>query len=84
MLSTGGSRGAAFAQSFAPDIPIEEAIQIARSAVLNAVIKEVELEREDGRLVWEVKFTNDIKVKIDATTGGIVDIDNQHSGGALA
>ena len=84
MLSTGGSRRAAFAQSFAPDIPIEEAIQIARSAVPNAVIKEVELEREDGRLVWEVKFTNDIKVKIDATTGNIVDIDNQHSGGALA
>jgi hypothetical protein len=39
MLSTGGSRRAAFAQSFAPDIPIEEAIQIARSAVPNAVIK---------------------------------------------
>lgn len=39
MLSTGGSRRAAFAQSFAPDIPIEEAIRIARSAVPNAVIK---------------------------------------------
>jgi hypothetical protein len=39
MLSTGGSRRAAFAQSFALGIPIEEAIQIARSAVPNAVIK---------------------------------------------
>ncbi|WP_457502538.1 PepSY domain-containing protein [Thermostichus sp. MS-CIW-25] len=56
MLSTGGSRRAAFAQSFAPDIPIEEAIRIARSAVPNAVIKEVELEREDRRLVWEVNY----------------------------
>jgi uncharacterized membrane protein YkoI len=48
------------------------------------MIKKDELELKHGRLVWEVKFTNDIKVKIDATTGGIVDIDNQHSGGALA
>ncbi|MFS8852434.1 PepSY domain-containing protein [Synechococcus sp. R5-16] len=40
------------------------------------MIKKDELEREDGRLVWEVKFTNDIKVKIDATTGDIVDIDD--------
>jgi uncharacterized membrane protein YkoI len=51
----------AFAQSSAPPIPIKEAIRIARSAVPNAVIKEVELEREDRRLVWEVKFTNDIE-----------------------
>jgi Predicted membrane protein len=84
MLLVGGSMKTAFAQSSAPPIPIEEAIRIARSAVPNAVIKEVELEREDRRLVWEVKFTNDIEVKIDATTVGIVDIDNQHSGGALA
>jgi len=57
-------------------IRIEEAIQIARSAVPNAVIKEVELDREDGRLVWKVEFTNDIEVKIDATTGDIIDIDD--------
>jgi len=76
MLLVGGSMKTAFAQSSAPPIPIEEAIRIARSAVPNAVIKEVELEREDRRLVWEVKFTNDIEVKIDATTGNIVDIDD--------
>ncbi len=76
MLSVGKSTEAAFAQSPAPAVRIEEAIQIARSAVPDAVIKEVELEREDGRLVWEVKFTNDIEVKIDATSGDIVDTDD--------
>lgn len=40
------------------------------------MIKKDELELKHGRLVWEVKFTNDIEVKIDATTGGIVDIDD--------
>lgn len=42
------------------------------------MIKKDELELKHGRLVWEVKFTNDIKVKvkIDATTGDIVDIDD--------
>ncbi|HIK22002.1 MAG TPA: PepSY domain-containing protein [Synechococcus sp. M44_DOE_062] len=82
MLLVGGSMKTAFAQSSAPAIPIEEAIQIARSAVPNAVIKEAELERKDRLLVWEVKFTNDIEVKIDATTGNIVDIDDQHPGDA--
>ncbi|MFS8970488.1 PepSY domain-containing protein [Synechococcus sp. 65AY640] len=76
MLGVGESTEAAFAQSPAPAVRIEEAIQIARSAVPNAVIKEVELEREDGRLVWEVKFTNDVEVKIDATSGDVVDIDD--------
>ncbi|MEN9226499.1 MAG: PepSY domain-containing protein [Thermostichus sp. HHBFW_bins_43] len=76
MLLVGGAVEPALAQSSAPAIRIEEAIQIARSAVPNAVIKEVELEREDGRLVWEVEFTNDIEVKIDATTGDILDIDD--------
>lgn len=76
MLSVGKSTEAAFAQSPAPAVRVEEAIQMARSAVPDAVIKEVELEREDGRLVWEVKFTNDVEVKIDATTGDVVDIDD--------
>ncbi|WP_414366478.1 PepSY domain-containing protein [Synechococcus sp. B60.1] len=76
MLSVGKSTEVAFAQSPAPAVRIEEAIQMARSAVPDAVIKEVELEREDGRLVWEVKFTNDVEVKIDATTGDVVDIDD--------
>ncbi|MCF2972111.1 PepSY domain-containing protein [Synechococcus sp. Nb3U1] len=76
MLLVGGAQEPALAQSSAPTIRIEEAVQIARSAVPNAVIKEVELDREGGRLVWEVEFTNDIEVKIDATTGEILDIDD--------
>ncbi len=76
LLLLGESTEAAFAQSPVPAVRIEEAIQIARSAVPNAVVKEVELEREDGRLVWEVKFTSDIEVKIDATAGDVVDIDD--------
>jgi uncharacterized membrane protein YkoI len=76
MLLVAGGVEPALAQASAPAIRIEEAIQIARSAVPNAVIKEVELDREDGRLVWEVEFTNDIEVKIDATTGDIIDIDD--------
>jgi uncharacterized membrane protein YkoI len=76
MLLLGVANEPAVAQSSAPAIRIEEAIQIARSVVPNAVIKEVELEREDGRLIWEIEFTNDIEVKIDANTGDVVDIDD--------
>lgn len=76
MLLLGVANEPAVAQSSAPAIRIEEAIQIARSVVPNAVIKEVELEREDGRLIWEIEFTNDIEVKIDASTGAVLDVDD--------
>ncbi len=77
MLLVAGGVEPALAQASAPAIPVEEAIQIARFAVPNAVIREVEfeLERRLGRWVWEVEFTNNLEVKIDATTGDIIDID---------
>ncbi|MCJ2542576.1 PepSY domain-containing protein [Thermostichus vulcanus] len=76
MLLLGVANEPAVAQSSAPAIRTEEAIQIARGVVPNGVIKEVELERKDGRLIWEIEFTNDIEVKIDANSGDIVDIDD--------
>jgi uncharacterized membrane protein YkoI len=56
-------------------ITIEETAAIARPLAPNSYIKGIELEAEDGRLVWEVEFANDIEVEIDATTGAVLDVE---------
>jgi uncharacterized membrane protein YkoI len=38
-------------------------------------IEEAEIEREDGRLVWQVGFTNDTEVEVDALTGKVLRVD---------
>lgn len=49
------------------------AAAIALAAYPGTDVREVESEREDGRLLWEVALSNDVEVEIDLTTGEIVD-----------
>jgi len=55
----------------------ETALQTARAKVPNGTIKEGELEKEKGKLIWTFDFTipdsKDIKeVNVDAVTGDVV------------
>ena len=58
-----------------PNISLEQAIDIARSRVPNSQIVEMELEIDDRRLIWEVEFSNDTEVKIDAQTGSVIKVE---------
>jgi uncharacterized membrane protein YkoI len=49
-----------------------QALDIAVSAVGPGTIDQIKLEEEHGILIWDVKFTNDNEVRIDAYTGAIV------------
>ncbi|MFX0537969.1 PepSY domain-containing protein [Ornithinimicrobium sp. Y1847] len=65
----------------AAEITIQEAIQIAIDEV-GGVLDDVELEEDDGRYYWEVSVDStdrgmdDVEVKIDVTTGEIIEIDD--------
>ncbi len=50
----------------------EQALAIAVSAVGPGTVDDMKLEEEHGILIWDVKFTNDNEVRIDAYTGAIV------------
>jgi len=54
--------------------PISEAqaLAIATSVVGPGTVDQMKLEEEHGILIWDVKFTNDNEVRIDAYTGTIV------------
>jgi uncharacterized membrane protein YkoI len=50
----------------------EQAIQAAISYVGGGTVREAELEREDGRQVYEVAFANGSEVYVDAQSGQVV------------
>jgi uncharacterized membrane protein YkoI len=50
----------------------EQAIQAATEYVGGGTVREAELEREDGRQVYEVEFTNGSEVYVDAWSGQVV------------
>ncbi len=59
-----------------------EATQIAMSKVPNGTIKESELEREKGRLIWSfdiaIPDSKDIKeVNVDANTGEVIAVETE-------
>jgi uncharacterized membrane protein YkoI len=58
----------------APAEPVsrEQAIQAATEYVGGGTVREAELEREDGRQVYEVKFANGSEVYVDAQSGQVV------------
>lgn len=63
----------------APPTTIQEAINAA-FAHLPGVLDDAELDREDGRLVWEVEFDqtargDDVDVYLDATTLEVIKVD---------
>lgn len=61
----------------APKVSKETAQATAQAKVLNGTLKEGELEKENGKLIWSFTFTvpdsQDIKeVNVDAITGNVV------------
>ena len=57
------------------NITAEEAKEIAEKAFDGARAVELELERENGGLVYEVELDNGSEIEIDAATGHILEID---------
>ncbi len=55
-------------------ISAEEAIAIA-SAKVDGVAGSVELERENGRLLYEISFDSGYEVEVDAETGAVVEVE---------
>ncbi|MEH7382930.1 PepSY domain-containing protein [Bacillus sp. JJ1533] len=64
------------------EISHAKAIEIATQEVKGSQVEEIELERENGELVYEVelegKQDDDIEVKVNATTGKVVRVDDGH------
>lgn len=59
-----------------PKITLEKAVEIARGETQGDITK-VELDTEDGVLVWEVRI-GDSEVQIDANDGSIVKVKADH------
>ena len=56
-----------------PAIGQEQAVQIARSASGGGSVEEVRARTENGLPALEVRFTNDARATIDATTGRVLE-----------
>jgi uncharacterized membrane protein YgcG len=59
------------------EIPQSDAVAIAQAAV-GADAGQLEravLKLEDGRLVWDLRFSSDSKVEVDAFTGDVLKVD---------
>ena len=64
------------APAFAQSIDLNRAITIATNQFPDTSLVEAELERERGRLVWDIKLSNGMAVYVDANSGNIVEIDS--------
>ncbi|NCC35526.1 MAG: peptidase, partial [Chloroflexia bacterium] len=53
-------------------ITAEEAAQAALLYAGGGTVRKTELESERGVLVYEVKFTDDSEIYVDATTGQVI------------
>ncbi|HEX5543066.1 MAG TPA: PepSY domain-containing protein [Micromonospora sp.] len=59
-------------------ITIAEAVDAAQARVPQGQVKEIELEREHGRLVWSIELMVDgveYEVDVDAKTGDVVEVE---------
>jgi uncharacterized membrane protein YkoI len=56
-------------------ISAEQAQQIALGRYPNTQAFDIDLERERGRLLWDVELTNGLAVYVDATSGNIIEIE---------
>lgn len=57
---------------FEAAISFDKAREIALTQKPNGVIRKIELEVEEGKVVYSVRFTDDARIDIDATSGAIV------------
>lgn len=53
-------------------IGLARAIEVAKITAPNSAVRELELEQEDGVLVYRVKFANEAQIDVNATTGTII------------
>jgi protein-disulfide isomerase len=53
----------------------QQAEATALKAYPGGKIKETELEKEDGGLIYSVEFTDDAEVEIDANTGKVLEVE---------
>ena len=77
----------AFAQDSAPSgtvaITAEEAKAAVLSAYPGATVVEVELERENGILVYEVELDNGLEVLVDANSDAVLGLEQEDADGAF-
>lgn len=59
---------------FKPAVTLETALNTAKSQRTGKAVEKVELEVEDGIVVYSVRFSDDGRVEIDATTGSVLRI----------
>lgn len=65
--------------NFTVSISITKAFQIATAQNPNSKIKQIELEEDDSIIVYKVKFQDETKVIINATTGALVKVEKKDS-----
>jgi len=58
--------------NFSGGIGLAKAVEVAKTTVPNSAVRELELEEDDGLLVYRIKFANEAQVDVDATTGAII------------
>lgn len=66
-----------------PKVSADRARQIAQGRVPGGSVTETDLDREHGQLVWEVELTQqqrEYEVTVDAVTGAVVKVDQDHHG----
>lgn len=57
---------------FVPGISIERAVEIAKSSRPGVKVEKIELESENGVIVYSVRFVDDSRVDVDATNGSVL------------
>ncbi len=63
-----------------PAVGLIEVQEIAIEGQADAAVESVELEGEDGRLVYEVTLGNGTEIEIDATTGEVLETEQGDDG----
>jgi len=57
---------------FTAAISFEKAREVALKQKPGGIVRKIELETEGGKVVYSVRFTDDSRVDVDATTGAVV------------
>ncbi|MBX3080153.1 MAG: PepSY domain-containing protein [Anaerolineae bacterium] len=60
-----------------PTITAQQAVEILLRVYPNAVITRIRLQNQSGRLVWELRTAQGVRMIIDATTGNILTIEQR-------
>lgn len=66
----------------AVEVPMSEVLGLLEEQYPNAQVREIELDSDDGALIWEIKFVDDtgrkVEVEYDAVTGDFLRSDAHH------